>query len=87
MAEREMDEIRTIALDILNAQETSVLDYAADPALRSEGQTPAAAYANDLLNPVSSGMDLGEWSDTEMDRLRQALTELAQADMDATSAG
>jgi hypothetical protein len=87
VAERSMDEIRTIALQIYNAQDTSVLDYAADPGLRTAGQTPAAAYANDLLNPVASGLNLDEWSDVEMARLRQALTELAQADLEDASAG
>jgi hypothetical protein len=37
MSERSMDEIWVTALEIYNAQDTAVLDYAADPDLRGAG--------------------------------------------------
>ncbi len=78
------DEIRRTALAIYNARERTVLDYAANPDFMREGRTPAEAMGEDLLNPAVNGLDMAQWNDDDLRQLRQALIELAQADMEAT---
>lgn len=83
MAERSDETIRRIAYDLYTSRDLSVSDYVAD-ASRREGLSPAEAFAEDLLDPAASELKIDEWDERDLRRLRRALIDLGEADLEAT---